>query len=76
MSLTYLLRLALWLRPTRQQRENRLYMCPEQDSNLGLSMNHRLNYEVAALTARPPRPDGFVKLAKRNRSHLTNSKGE
>ena len=25
--------------------------------NLGLSMSHRLNYEAAALTTRPPRPD-------------------
>ena len=32
-------------------------MCPEQDSNLGLSMSHRLNYEAAALTTQPPQLD-------------------
>ena len=29
------------------------------DSNLGLSMSHRLNYEAAALTTQPPRLDNF-----------------
>ena len=28
---------------------------PKRDSNLGLIMSHRLNYEAAALTTRPPR---------------------
>ena len=27
------------------------------DSNLGLSMSHRLNYEAAPLTTRTPQPD-------------------
>ena len=27
------------------------------ESNLGLSMSHRLNYEAVALTTRPPRLD-------------------
>ena len=32
-------------------------MCPYRDSNLGLSMTHRLKYEAAAITTRPPQPD-------------------
>ena len=31
--------------------------CPEQDSNLGLSETHRVNYEAATSTTRPPWPD-------------------
>ena len=32
-------------------------MRPERDSNLGLSISHKLNHEAATLTTRPPPPD-------------------
>ena len=35
-------------------------MCLERDSNLGLSMSHRMNYEAVALTNQPPRLDKLV----------------
>ena len=31
-----------------------VYICLKRDSNLGLSVSHRLNYEAAALTPQPP----------------------
>ena len=41
-------------------------MCPERDSNLGLSMSHRLNYEEAALTTQPLRLDNDNELHGRD----------
>ena len=39
-------------------------MWPEHDSNLGLNMSQRMNYEAATLTTRPPRPDKLcIKLS-------------
>ena len=39
-----------------------LSIYPELDSNLGLSMRHKMNYKAAALTAQPPRLDFGLKV--------------
>ena len=56
---------------------------PKPDSNVGLSMSHKLNYEAAALPSQPPQLDvlqtGLVSFQKlfplvRSKANLLNTK--